>query len=251
MELARIERYVGDRLEMSGIKSQSVGLVVYTALRHVLMAVGIHETMTSEERTLFEHMLKETQQYFASKFNLKERKRSKEKKNLPPHPLHKEKETKEKEKQNPPTVCDAREAFHQECWRYVEIYDSHSLEDFYNFWSEANPKTGKMRFQGKRYWNTETRLKRWMNNQYSAADAAAAIRLKRAKKQQAVDDEQKVRALAAEREMADAQREAEMEKSREGQMTTAEYIKANPDSLMARIYREKNKGVGPQGASKL
>ena len=51
MELARIERYVGDRLEMSGIKSQSVGLVVYTALRHVLMAVGIHETMTSEERT--------------------------------------------------------------------------------------------------------------------------------------------------------------------------------------------------------
>jgi hypothetical protein len=32
MELTRIERYVGDRLEMSGIKSQSVGLVVYTAL---------------------------------------------------------------------------------------------------------------------------------------------------------------------------------------------------------------------------
>jgi hypothetical protein len=46
-----------------------------------------------------------------------------------------------------------------------------------------------MRFQGKRYWNTETRLKRWMNNQYSAADAAAAIRLKRAKKQQAVAQE--------------------------------------------------------------
>ena len=109
MELTRIERYVGDRLEMSGIKSQSVGLVVYTALRHVLMAVGIHETMTSEERMLFEHMRKETQQYFASKFNLKERKRSKEKKNLPPRPLYKEKETKEKRsKTHPPSATRVR-----------------------------------------------------------------------------------------------------------------------------------------------
>jgi hypothetical protein len=107
-----------------------------------------------------------------------------------------------------------------------------------------------MRFQTERYWNIDNRLKRWVKNKYSAENTAAAIRLKRAKKQQAGDDEQKVRALAAEREMADAQREAEMEKSREGQMTTAEYIKANPDSLMARIYREKNKGVG-LSASKL
>ena len=226
MELARIERYVGDRLEMSGIKSQSVGLVVYTALRHVLMAVGIHETMTSEERTLFEHMRKETQQYFASKFNLKERKRSKEKKNLPPRPLHKEKETKEKEKQNPPTVCDAREAFHQECWRYVEIYDSHSLEDFYNFWSEANPKTGKMRFQGKRYWNTETRLKRWMNNQYSAADAAAAMRLKRAKKQQAVeaDVHERQQTVAKERTDDNARLEQEIEERKRNAVSYEEWL---------------------------
>ena len=211
---------------MSGIKSQSVGLVVYTALRHVLMAVGIHETMTSEERTLFEHMRKETQQYFASKFNLKERKRSKEKKNLPPRPLHKEKETKEKEKQNPPTVCDAREAFHQECWRYVEIYDSHSLEDFYNFWSEANPKTGKMRFQGKRYWNTETRLKRWMNNQYSAADAAAAIRLKRAKKQQAVeaDAHERQQTVAKERTDDNARLEQEIEERKRNAVSYEEWL---------------------------
>ena len=243
MELTRIERYVDDRLEMSGIKSQSVGQVVYTALHHVLMAVGIHETMSGEERTVFEHMRKETQNYFASKFDLKERKRSKEKKNLPPHPLLKKKETKEKEKQNPPTVCDARESFRRECLRYVGVYDNQSLADFYNFWSEANPKTGKMRFQGKRYWNTETRLKRWVKNQYSVADAAAAVRLSKLKKQQAKEqtDTEKQRLQAAEREQANAQREAEQEKSREGQMTTAEYIEANPDSLMARIYREKNK----------
>ena len=186
MELERIDRYIVDRLEMSGINSESVGQVVFTALRHVLMAVGIHEEMTDKERTLFEYMRKHTQQYFASKFNLKERKRSKEKKNLSPHPLPKEKETKEKEKQNPPTVCDAREGFRQECLRYVGRYDNQSLADFFNFWSEENPRTGKMRFQGKRYWNTETRLKRWMSNQYTANDAVAAERLKKQKKQQAV-----------------------------------------------------------------
>ena len=189
MEVARIERYVSDRLKMSDINSKSVGQVVFTALRHVLMAVGIHETMSGEERTVFEHIRKDTQNFFASKFNLKERKRSKEKKNLPPHPLLKEKETKEKEKQNPPTVCDAREAFRRECLHYVGVYDNQSVADFFNFWSEANPRTGKMRFQGKRYWNTETRLKRWTKNQYSVADAAAAQRLSKLKKQQAVVQE--------------------------------------------------------------
>ena len=187
MELERIDRYVGDRLEMSGINSQSVGQVVFTALRHVLTAVGIHERMTGEERTVFEHMRKETQKFFASKFNLKERKRSKEKKILPPHPLPKEKETKEKEKQNPPTVCDAREAFEKEVFSYAQEYDNQELANFYNFWSEENPRSGKMRFQGKRYWNTETRLRRWMKNQYTVADTAAAMRLKKAQKQQAKD----------------------------------------------------------------
>ena len=229
MELARIERYVGDRLEMSGIKSQSVGLVVYTALRHVLMAVGIHETMTSEERTLFEHMRKETQNYFASKFNLKERKRSKEKKNLPPHPLLKEKEIKEKEKQNPPTVCDAREAFRRECLHYVGVYDNQSVADFFNFWSEANPRTGKMRFQGKRYWNTETRLKRWTKNQYSVADAAAAIRLKRTKKQQSV---------VQERNEANDRLWQQYDDMKKGAVTHEEWLAM------------KQKQVGPQGASK-
>ena len=230
MELARIERYVGDRLEMSGIKSQSVGLVVYTALRHVLMAVGIHETMTSEERTLFEHMRKETQNYFASKFNLKERKRSKEKKNLPPHPLLKEKETKEKEKQNPPTVCDAREAFRRECLHYVGVYDNQSVADFFNFWSEANPRTGKMRFQGKRYWNTETRLKRWTKNQYSVADAAAAQRLSKLKKQQTV---------AQERTDDNARLEQEIEERKRNAVSYEEW------------QALKQKQVGPQGTSKL
>ena len=239
MELARIERYVSDRLEMSGINSQSVGLVVFTALRHVLTAVGIHERMSDEERVVFEHMRKETQQYFASKFNLKERKGSKEKKIRPPHPLLKEKETKGKEQENPPTVCDAREAFRKECQSYVGQYGEQCVADFYRHWSEENPRSGKMRFQGKRYWNTETRLKRWMNNQYTIADEAAALRLQKQKKQQPSEA-----VVAAEREQQDRQREAEREQDRQRAGGLDEQIAANPDGFLARVQRERQKREG-------
>lgn len=240
MELTRIERYVSDRLEMSGINSQSVGLVVFTALRHVLAAVGIHERMTDEERAMFEHMRKETQKYFASKFNLKERKGSKEKKILPPHPLLKEKETKEKEQENPPTVCDAREAFRRECLRYVGQYGEQCVADFYRHWSEENPRSGKMRFQGKRYWNTETRLKRWMNNQYTIADETAALRLQKQKKKQQTSEA----VVAAEREQQDRQREAIHEQNKAMAGGLDEQIAANPDGFLARVQRERQKREG-------
>ena len=222
MELKKINRYVNDRLELSGINGQSVGLVVYTALRHVLMAVGIHETMTGEERAVFQHMRKDTQKYFASKFDLKERKRSKEKKNLPPDPLPKEKETKEKERQNLSIVADAREAFRKECMKYVGQYGAHRVEDFYRHWTEENPRTGKMRFQGKRYWNTETRLKRWMENEYSVSNEIAAMRKQRLEKRQT--DAQQQQQAAAQRRSDDNERlEQEIRERKEGAVSYEEW----------------------------
>ena len=241
MELTRIERYVSDLMTVSGVekegKEQNVGLALY----HLLMSASLHDLMSDDEKDLFKALTKKLQFFFCTRLSLKERKRNKEKKIIPPNPLLKEKEKTEKEEKPLSLKVGAKEAFYRECQARLGQYDEQQLADFYNWWSEENEK-GQMRFQTERYWNIDNRLKRWVKNKYSAENTAAAMRLKRAKKQQAGDDELKVRALAAEREMADAQREAEMEKSREGQMTTAEYIKANPDSLMARIYREKNKG---------
>ncbi len=250
MELAKVERYVSDLMTVSGVekegREQNVGLALY----HLLMSASLHDLMGDDEKELFKALTKKLQFFFCTRLSLKERKRNKEKKIIPPNPLLKEKEKTEKAEKTLSLKVGAKEAFYRECQARLGQYDEQQLSDFYNWWSEEDEK-GQMRFQRERYWNIDNRLKRWVKNKFSAENTAAAIRLKRTKKQQAGDDEQKVRALAAEREMADAQREAEMEKSREGQMTTAEYIKANPDSLMARIYREKNKGVGPQGASKL
>ena len=46
---------------------------------------------------------------------------------------------------------------------------------------------------------------------------------------------------AALREQENAEREARTEKSRQEQMLTEDYIREHPDSLMAKIYRQKKK----------
>ena len=48
-------------------------------------------------------------------------------------------------------------------------------------------------------------------------------------------------AAAALREQENAEREARTEKSRQEQMLTEDYIREHPDSLMAKIYRQKKK----------
>ena len=242
MELTRIERYVDDLLTVSGVEKEGKERTIGLALYHLLMSAALRDLMSDDEKELLKALTKKVQYFFCTRLSLKERKRKTEKKSIPPNPLLKEKEKKEKVEKKRESVDDAKLAFHEECLKYIGLFDNQRLTDFYLYWSEEDSK-GKMRFQYERCWNTEKRLKRWMTTSYNIANTAAAVRLSKLKKQQAKEqtDTEKQRLQAAEREQANAQREAEQEKSREGQMTTAEYIKANPDSLMARIYREKNK----------
>lgn len=109
--------------------------------------------------------------------------------------------------------------------------------------SEANESTGKMRFEEQRYWSIDKRLARWVNKSYAAADTAAAIRLKKTKAKQAQEQqtEAQTKTAAAERQQEDAEREAKAEESRQTQMLTEDYIREHPDSLMAKIYRQKKK----------
>ena len=137
--------------------------------------------MTEEQRLLIGRIQQQLSPFFVTKCNLKEGKRKGRKRKLPPTPPIKVKEGMVKDKKNTPTAA-RREVFHQECLSFVGLYDTQLLSDFYNYWSEVNEKTGKMRFQEERYWSTERRLKRWVKNQYSSATTAAALRLEKAKK---------------------------------------------------------------------
>jgi hypothetical protein len=123
---------------------------------------------------------------------------------------------KEKEEKNPPTVADAHETFRKECLGYIGRYEEQQVADFFFYWSEAG-SDGRMRFQKERYWNIETRLKRWVKNQYSVADATSALRLKRLKKKEPE--------LTAERDDNNARLEQEIAERKASAVSYEEWLK--------------------------
>ena len=225
MELTRIERYVSDLMTVSGVekegKEQNVGLALY----HLLMSASLHDLMSDDEKDLFKALTKKLQFFFCTRLSLKERKRNKEKKIIPPNPLLKEKEKTEKEEKPLSLKVGAKEAFYRECQARLGQYDEQQLADFYNWWSEENEK-GQMRFQTERYWNIDNRLKRWVKNKYSAENTAAAIRLKRAKKQQAVeaDAHERQQTVAKERTDDNARLEQEIEERKRNAVSYEEWL---------------------------
>lgn len=109
-----------------------------------------------------------------------------------------------------------------------------------------------MKFEGKRYWNLDSRLERWMNTSYCSDNTAAEIRLDRTRKRQAkesaVSDQQQAiarqqQAIAAEREAENQQRELALEQSRQNSISLEEYAKTHPDSQLARQFCKKGGGT--------
>ena len=239
MELESVEGFVAGLLEYSAVYKDGEEADIYQALRHLLMGVALYDLMGEDDRQLTKKLLRKLQYFFSASFCVKERKRNKEKKNIPPNPLLKEKIKKEKAEKNPPTVGDAKKAFYNESLGYAKRYDNQQVADFYYYWSEED-ENGKMRWQKERCWKTETRLKRWMKNQYSVADTAAAIRLRKLKKQQQTNEA----VVAAERQQAEARREAEREQDRQRAGGLDEQIAANPDGFLARVQRERQRREG-------
>ena len=249
----KIKRYVLDLLRLSGLDLEGES-AAGTLLFHAYVAVAMFELMDANERALIKGMQRRMKYFFSSNFNLKERKRKTEKEILPPTPLSIEKENKEKEEKTneragreysvPFSDLDVRRnAFRQEVWARRDQYEVQMLADFFNYWGDENPKTHKMRFEEQKYWNIDRRLPRWKNNQFSSATTAAAIRLKKTQQKMAQEQqaEEQTKTAAAERQQEMAAREAKSEKSKQEQMLTEDYIREHPDSLMAKIYRQKKK----------
>ena len=234
MEYAKIEGYVRCLLESWALHEDGEERVVWQTLRDLLTAWAHYELMSADERALVTALCKKMQHHFDTKCMLKERKRKTTKEKFPLKPLLKEKEKKEIEKKAPAPVCNAKETFRKECLGYVKQYNMQLVADFYYYWSEEDPRTGKMRFEEKKHWNMKNRLERWVNNSFSSADLAASERLKKArgKRQKASDEEARSKQLAAEREEADARREREQEESKAGAVSREEWLA---------IKAEKNK----------
>ena len=226
MEIEKIEGYVDTLLESWAVFDEGDEREVYAVMRHALMAWAHYELMSDAHRALVTALMKKVQIYFETKCMLKERKRKTTKEKFPLKPLQKEKEKKDIEKKAHTYVCDAKEAFRQECLGFIDKYDKQLVTDFYYYWSEENPKTGKMLFEEKKHWNTKNRLERWVKNPISSASLAAAERLKKTRGKQVKegDEAQKSKELAAQREEANTRLEAQIEQSKAGAVSREEWL---------------------------
>ena len=234
MDVTKIEGNVTELLELSGIEND--GLVVRQTLHHMLMCVKLYETLDAEKRERVAKWRKHFQFLITIRFNLKERKGRKEKKNSPSYSPNKEKSQEAKGENTTPTVCDADSGFDEEllkryevfkkkCEKYVGKYGREMIDNFVRYWTLPNQTTGKMQFEEKTYWRLSSMLESWNNKSYTKNDAAASMRLTKAqkKKQKEGNEEQKSKELAAEREEANARLEAQIEQSKAGAVTREEW----------------------------
>ena len=198
MQIEVIERYVDQVLEVNGFCKGDKELL-RQLLHRLYTAATMFHLMTEEQRALIGRIQSQLSPFFVTKCNLKEGKRKGRKRKIPPIPPIKVKEGQVKD-QKILFIAARRENFHQECLGFVGEYNVERLSDFYNYWSEENPKTGRMRYEDERHWSTERRLKRWMNISYASEDTAAALRLEKAKKGKTKEvDTAKQQQAAAER----------------------------------------------------
>ena len=175
-----VKRNVNFLLAGSGLRREEGEQPVRRLLYHLLMTLSLHDRLSAEERAEVKKLHKRYKNLFASKVILKERKERLEKKSLPPHPLLKEKGVQRIDKENIYMAAGAnadfeerREAFRQECLRLLTKDNKQLVADFFHFYSQPC-KHGKMLFERKHYWDTESRLMLWMNTSYNLDNTAAA-----------------------------------------------------------------------------
>ena len=232
MQIDVIERYVDQVLEINGFCKGDKELL-RQLLHRLYTAATMFHLMTEEQRALIGRIQMQLSPFFVTKCNLKEGKRKGRKRNIPPIPPIKEKAGQEKGEKTL-SLAERRESFHQECLEYVDKFDNQQLSDFYNYWSEEDPKIGKMRFEKQRFWNTERRLKRWINKSYASENIAAALRLEKTKqnlskkeakdKGKTTDTAKQLQQTAAERDDANEQLFQQIAENKKKAVSYEEYL---------------------------
>ncbi len=232
MKIDAIERYVDQVLEINGFCKGDKELL-RQLLHRLYTAATMFHLMTDEQRALIGRIQTELSAFFVTKIVLKERKRKGRKRKIPPTPPIKVKEGQVKE-QKTLSLAERRESFHQECLEYVDKFDNQQLSDFYNYWSEEDTKTNKMRFERQRFWNTERRLKRWINKSYASENTAAALRLEKTKQSLSKEeakakskkaDSAKQQQTATERDDANEKLFRQLEENKRNAVSYEEYLK--------------------------
>ena len=236
MEQTNIEQRVISLLENSPIVREGDEQPLRQALFHMLMAVGIMDTMSDEEKKLVIKEKKHFDYFFSTKFSIKKRSR-KEKKKPSPHTPYKDKAEKEREIEGESfgegvldfsngDMAVRKKAFWAELLKREAIYGREMLQDFFDHWGEESRTKGVLLFEKRTHWNLDSRLRKWSRDSQTLANAEAAERRNRRLKKQQQGDAAvvaKQQGQAARREEANARLEAEIEERKAGAVSYEEW----------------------------
>ena len=251
MEIKKTEQYVRDLLAVCGYSEDNTESHLYDLLFHQYMAAALYETASAADRTAVDAVTKKLKVFFQCNFKLKERKRrKKEKQENTPTPPKEEIDNKE-ETAKKTSVSASREAwvlderqkaFWKELSQYIDKpYDLQLVQSFFYYWAEKEKKSGKMLWETRRSWNLRMRLASWSKRSYCIDDRIAQIKLQKVEKRNEADTASKhyQQSVTAIREQDNERREREQEQSKQNQELTDDYLKRNPNGLLARWAREK------------
>ena len=222
MDIKEKEQYAKELIKICGYSSKNTESRLYALLYHQYAAIALYETASAADRSAVDAVAKRLKSLISIKFKLKERGgRKKEKQENAPTP------PKEKWK---------------ELSQYIDKpYDLQLVQSFFYYWAEKEKKSGKMLWETRRSWNLRMRLASWSKRSYCIDDRIAQIKLQKVEKRNEADTASKhyQQSVTAIREQDNERREREQEESKQNQELTDDYLKRNPNGLLARWAREK------------
>ena len=251
MDIKEKEQYAKELIKICGYSSKNTESRLYALLYHQYAAIALYETASAADRSAVDAVAKRLKSLISIKFKLKERGgRKKEKQENAPTPP-KEKIEKKEETAKKTSVSASREAwvlderqkaFWKELSQYIDKpYDLQLVQSFFYYWAEKEKKSGKMLWETRRSWNLRMRLASWSKRSYCIDDRIAQIKLQKVEKRNEADTASKhyQQSVTAIREQDNERREREQEQSKQNQELTDDYLKRNPNGLLARWAREK------------
>ena len=231
MNIEETKNTVNNQLIDNGLKEDYKEPAVRHMLFHLCIAIDIYRHMTTAERFKAGYWYRNN---FQNSYSLtgffKERKKKREKKKSPLHPSYKEDSgVVEKREETTHTVrreirdlTEKQMAFWLELEQYIGKYDRQTVLRFFYYWAEEDKRSGLMKWETEKSWNTKYRLAIWSKRSFEVNDQAAALRLSKAKgkstsKQPTID--------AAEREEANARLEREIAERKAAAVPYEEYLR--------------------------
>ena len=246
MNIEETTKKVDLLLQDRGLTSEYQEQAVRQLLYHLFVAIDIYRYMTFAEKAKAGYWYRMFKGSFSLRNFLKERKRTRERKNPPCTPLIKkggvekgQKTTHTSRAREGLSLEERKKRFWSELEQYVGKYDREMVLRFYYYWAEEMQGLGQMRWEIQKSWNISYRLAIWSKRSFENNDQLAAIRLTKAKKGQAAPSGESQTAKKVGTIDAHVVRPGDIRNAKKdaSKISLEEYLKSNPNSVLARYQK--------------